>query len=75
MFSYITKSQCAKKCVAESVDGNIAVRVCYAADGAFDLNAAEPKRKSFSQSVYVVSVSNSDVHIHEIISTKIKKKH
>ena len=56
MFSDVSQCQCTQKCIAECVDGNVAVRVSYAADRAVNLDASKPERKSLSQSMYVITL-------------------
>jgi hypothetical protein len=73
MLSDISQSKCAEKRVAKGVYRYVSVRVRNAAQRALYLYSSQPERKSLSQCVYIVSVSYSDVHIREIISTKINK--
>ena len=72
MLSDVDQGESAKKSVAERVYRNIAVRVCDASHRAFNLYSAQPYRQSFSEGVYVISVTDSDIHT-QILSTKVNK--
>ena len=63
MMPDISESQSAEKSIAQCMNGNIPVRMSYAAERTFDSDTAEIKREAFGQCMNVVSVSCSDFHI------------
>ena len=51
--------------VAEGVDGHVAVRVGHEAGFGGDADPAQPHRQPLREGVHVVSVSNSEFHVHK----------
>ena len=51
--------------VAEGVDGHVAVRMGDKAGFRGDAHAAQPHRQPFREGVHVISVSDSEFHVHK----------
>ena len=58
----VPEGEGAEEGVAQGVDGHVAVRVGHEARFRRDADPAQPHGKPFREGVYVVSVSDSDIH-------------